>query len=876
MASDMPRSAAGSDDNGAAFGALASAVLRQSPNFVGLCDAQLRPCFLNSAGRAMVGLSPAADIAGYTITNFFTPEHREFVETVGLPTMLREGRWEDELCFRHFTDRSRETEVRWSAFTLRDDAGHLIGAAAFTNDISARKRAERALRDQQTLLASILNSIPLGIGVYDSNGRLTHSNERMREYAGVEQLPSREPPLSPRWRGYDADNRPIPPDHYPGARALRGESITPGIDFRYRTQDGPERWTRISAVPFRREHEEADEAIVVVQDIDDLKRAAERVEAAGAELASQSRFLEATLSSIPDYVYAFDPQRRFAYANPAMLSLFGLSADAMLGKTFADLGYPQDLTDRLNAHIDKVLVDGVTVEDEVFYRSPTGHSAYFAFLWGPVHAENGSVELVVGVSRETSERRAFEERLKRNEARLRAASELVGLGIYCWDPITGALDWDDRLRAMWGLPPGAPVDIEVYEAGIHPEDLARVRAAITASVDPEGNGRYTIEYRVIGRDDGATRHIATSGRTRFEQGRAVTFIGAAIDVTAQRRTEAAVRASEAQFRSFAEHSSNLIWIGDPAANTIIYRSAAFERIWGVPCDGGPIALADWIKDVFPDDSQQVERALETVKTGEVVHFEYRIVRPADGTIRWLRDTSFPILDEHGALTRIGGITEDLTQDDGRQVYVFSTNAGEGRRLASLARSIGYRTRSFENASAFLDIAPVLAPGCVLVDLRRARQEGLSIPRELKARSIALPAIMLDAPAADLMSGVVAMKAGAIDYLIVSEEETFLTALANAITECHGATQSAKPDETATALIARLTPREREVLVGLVGGGTNKTIAQELGISPRTVELHRAQVMNRLNANSLTELLQIALAAGIRPLADLGQTKRKVT
>ena len=824
----------------------------------------------------MVGLSPEADITGYGILDFFPPEHRNIVETVGLPTMLRKGLWEAELCFRHFTEQWRETEVRWSAFALRDHSGNLIGGATLTNDISSRKRAERALRDQQMLLLSVLDNLPLGVGVYDSNGELTLSNHRMREYVGLARLPSREPASSQRWRGYDADNRPIEPDRYPGARALRGESIVPGIDFRYSAQNGPERWMRVSAVPFRREHDEADEAIVVIQDVDDLKRATERIEAAGAELASQSRFLEATLSSIPDFVYAFDPQRRFAYVNPAMLALFGLPAEEMLGKTFADLGYPQDLADRLNAHMDRVLCEGVTIEDEVFYRSPTGYAAYFALLWGPVRAKDGSVELVVGVSRQTSERRAFEEQLKRNEVRLRAATELVGLGIYSWDPVTGALEWDDRLRAMWGLPPDAAADMTVYEAGIHPGDLARVRSAIAACIDPAGDGRYNIEYRVRGRDDGITRHIATSGRTTFAQGHAVGFIGAAIDVTMQRRAEAAIRASEAQFRSFAAHSSNLIWIGDPAAGTIIYRSAAYERIWGLPRSDAPIALADWMEDVHPDDRQRVELALATVEAGEVALFEYRIVRPSDGAIRWLRDTSFPIPDENGAVSRIGGITEDLTQEDVRRAYVVSAKAAEARRLAGLVRTLGYQARTFESGSAFLDMAPVLAPGCVLVDLRKGHDQGLSIARELKARSMTLPTIVLDAPGAGIAAAVAAMKAGAVDYVVDADDAALTAALASAMADCHGAVRATTRDDNAAARVGRLTPREREVLVGLVEGGTNKSIAQKLGISPRTVELHRAQVMNRLDVSNLTELLQIALAAGIVPSAADGRKQRKPT
>lgn len=599
-------------------------------------------------------------------------------------------------------------------------------------------------------------------------------------------------------------------------------------------------------------------------------------ERTGAALAAQTRFPDTTLSSIPDFVHAFDRERRFVYANRAMLALFGLTAEEMLGKTFADLGYPAELADRLNGHIDRILSDGVTVEDEVFFDSPTGYAAYFGFLWGPIIGKDGHVELVVGVSRDTSERRAFEQELRQNEARLRAATDLVGIGIYSWDPVTDVLEWDDRVRAMWGLPPEAAVDTDVYEAGIHPEDLARVQNAIRACVDPAGDGRYSIEYRAIGRDDGVTRQIATSGQTTFVQGRAVSFIGAAIDVSGQREAEAQIRASEAQFRSFAEHSSNLIWIGDPEAGTIIYRSAAYERIWDQPCERAPTELSEWIKHVHPDDRQQVEHALASAKAGEVVQYEYRIIRPGDGSLRWLRDTSFPIPDDRGAVTRIGGITEDLTQDEVRQVYVVSTRPTEARRLGAVIRALGYRVRTFESGSVFLDIAPVLASGCVLVDLRKSRDEGLAIPREIKARSLALPTIALDAPGAATATVVAVMKAGAIDYVTGTDDEALRATLGAAMAECRGSTRPPTSDETAAARITRLTPREREVLIGLVNGGTNKSIGRDLGISPRTVELHRAQVMSRLDASSLSELLQVGLSAGIVPVPSDAKKASKAT
>ena len=139
MTLDMPHSAAGSNDGEAAFAAIAAAVVRQAPIFVGLCDAQFRPCFLNASGRDLIGLSADADITAYRIADFFTPQHRSVLEDIGLPAMRREGHWESELCLCHIADQSRQTEVLWSAFTLSGGFLGLIGAVASTTGHHVRK-----------------------------------------------------------------------------------------------------------------------------------------------------------------------------------------------------------------------------------------------------------------------------------------------------------------------------------------------------------------------------------------------------------------------------------------------------------------------------------------------------------------------------------------------------------------------------------------------------------------------------------------------------------------------------------------------------------------------------------------------------------------
>jgi PAS domain S-box-containing protein len=180
------------------------------------------------------------------------------------------------------------------------------------------------------------------------------------------------------------------------------------------------------------------------------------------------------------------------------------------------------------------LASGSDIEIELRVRPSEGVVRWIAVRGRPRNSGSGSI---IGISYDITDRRHREERLRESEGRLRAAANLVNLGLYSWNPQTNELQWDETVKAMWGLPPEAAATYDAWRAGIHPDDLDRVEAAIAQAADPAGEGRYDMEYRVIGLRDGVERWIGTRGQTHFEGNKAVAFDGAALDVTDRKRTE---------------------------------------------------------------------------------------------------------------------------------------------------------------------------------------------------------------------------------------------------------------------------------------------------------------------------------------------------
>ncbi|WP_293881974.1 response regulator [Sphingomonas sp.] len=189
---------------------------------------------------------------------------------------------------------------------------------------------------------------------------------------------------------------------------------------------------------------------------------------------------------------------------------------------------------------------------------------------------------------------------------------------------------------------------------------------------------------------------------------------------------------------------------------------------------------------------------------------------------------------------------------------------EAIRLSAgfLLRTNGYTVKSYVSGVAFLADADRATPGCVLLDIRMPELDGLEVQRRLSERGIELPVIMLTGHG-DIALAVRAIKAGAVEFFEKPfRKAALLAALEDPFRRVDDADRSHLDAAEAVVRLAALTPREGDVLRGIVKGQPNKITAFDLGISNRTVEAHRAALMLKLNARSLSEVLRIAFAAGL--------------
>lgn len=198
--------------------------------------------------------------------------------------------------------------------------------------------------------------------------------------------------------------------------------------------------------------------------------------------------------------------------------------------------------------------------------------------------------------------------------------------------------------------------------------------------------------------------------------------------------------------------------------------------------------------------------------------------------------------------------------DKRRVYVIDDEDGVRRSVSFMLRTSGYDVQTYGSGVDFLKHARHIELGCILLDIRMPDMDGLAVHQELNALGCKCPVIVLTGHG-DIATAVAAMKQGAVDFLEKPfEKSALISALDVGFMRIGEVNATEILAQDAQLRVSALTPRERDVLTGLVHGHPNKTIAYDLGISARTVEIHRANLMKKLDARSLSETLRIGFAA----------------
>jgi two-component system response regulator FixJ len=198
------------------------------------------------------------------------------------------------------------------------------------------------------------------------------------------------------------------------------------------------------------------------------------------------------------------------------------------------------------------------------------------------------------------------------------------------------------------------------------------------------------------------------------------------------------------------------------------------------------------------------------------------------------------------------------------IHLIDDDDGVRHSLTFSLTAAGLAVRAYDSALVFLESVGSLQPGCIVSDMRMPGMDGLQLRRRLRELRVPLPMIIMTGHA-DIRMAVEAMKAGVADFIEKPfDDAALLAAIRDALAQSEVTARCERHAQLACTRLKALSNRERDVLRGLVAGLPNKSIASELKLSPRTVEVHRANVMTKMGANSLSELVRMAIATDILP------------
>ena len=478
--------------------------------------------------------------------------------------------------------------------------------------------------------------------------------------------------------------------------------------------------------------------------------------------------------------------------------------------------------------------------------------SWWTFSFSPITDKQGNILGVFAPVHDVTARFLAKAQLIENKKALQIVSDMVPSMLWRCRPNEKLIWKNRRMEGYFGQ-----LDHDLW---VHPDDRPARDAEWDRAVRERSS--FTHTHRLINTEGQYRWHIATSEPRYDNKGNIVEWVGSSTDIHDIRMATEALAESRALFVGFARNFAGALWIADLETGEFEYANSAFHNIWSARRSSAPMKWEDWLSTVHPDDSGLRSTTRERLRSGEVVHDEYRIVR-SDGSIRWIRETSFPIVAADRTIRKVGGIAEDITQNNRMIVHLIDTDILRRNKQSRALEMAGYQVRAFADIDTFFRFSRALLPGCVIhFDDHDNGAESCRLAGALKDQAQRLPLILVR-DLKDPHEAVNLMKLGVSDILPRDAlGEKLEHAVATALATMQTSARETIATQTAREKLQALTERELQILDGLCEGGTSKMIARDLGLSPRTVETYRVRILGRLGVATLPEAVKLAAIASI--------------
>jgi len=413
-------------------------------------------------------------------------------------------------------------------------------------------------------------------------------------------------------------------------------------------QDGSRFWADGEMMPLRDEGGAHLGFLKILRDRTEQQRAAE-VQRADAE------FLRSVLASSNDCIVVLDLDGRTQFVSPGGIeSMEVADVEAIVGLSWLRVWEGAD-HEAARAAVAEARAGG-TGRFQGFCPTHKGTPKWWDVVISPLPGPDGRPERLVSVGRDVTESAHAQERLNLSEARLRLAIDAAEVGTWDLDLQSDTLTWSDRTKAMFGISPDVPCSMADFYAGLYPDDRQATGEAFASALDPVRRATYDVEYRTIGKEDGAIRWVAAKGRGLFDaQGSCMRAIGTAIDISGRRAVDERLRESEANLRELnatlearveeRTRERDRAWKNSQDLQTIIGMSGVFQaanEAWTAILGWRPdeVVGRSYLDLIHPDDHPLSKQALATATDAELPVFENRY-RHKDGTYRWISWVAAP-------------------------------------------------------------------------------------------------------------------------------------------------------------------------------------------------------------------------------------------